>query len=425
MSPREYGCQICSHVLNRYVDENGLVDYQHPHVLGVLDHRPVPVPATRLAGIRRSCDFGSSIGDPLIFVYRTAPIGMVAVVGGTERLDHYGTRWSACTTCSSLVTARKGDQLIERAAAVSGVPRRDIAIGVAARVQRAVLDSLQPGRTLLSDGIWPMVAIPARSMPKVRDRLATFLRGSDAAEALDDPTNVAAGLDQARLYLIDEHFTELAHTAALSLPVTSITADLCPAPYGLLAWESPSGGWAAASWTSAAGGWRIVLYRGLGADGLPDHAIQHLRDDVGCLLPAAAMTIRHGDQLDAGHPAAMLVVTWLLIGQQFVAEVTSAEIEPSTRRAYQRSGRRVPEVRLVRLRGAARAERAGLDGTPEGRQRTHRWWISGHWRSQPYGPGRALRRSIWIAPHLRGPQGLPIAAGTTVRVLGRDPRQHG
>jgi hypothetical protein len=33
-----------------------------------------------------------------------------------------------------------------------------------------------------------------------------------------------------------------------------------------------------------------------------------------------------------------------------------------------------------------------------------RWIVRGHWRSQPHGPERSLRRLTWIAPHWKGPE---------------------
>ncbi len=38
-----------------------------------------------------------------------------------------------------------------------------------------------------------------------------------------------------------------------------------------------------------------------------------------------------------------------------------------------------------------------------------RWVVRGHWRNQPYGPERALRRLTWIEPHWKGPEGAPAA----------------
>ena len=41
-------------------------------------------------------------------------------------------------------------------------------------------------------------------------------------------------------------------------------------------------------------------------------------------------------------------------------------------------------------------------GTGTGNKLTYRTVVRGHWRDQAHGPGRALRRQKWIAPHVRG-----------------------
>lgn len=40
--------------------------------------------------------------------------------------------------------------------------------------------------------------------------------------------------------------------------------------------------------------------------------------------------------------------------------------------------------------------------------------VRGFWRSQPHGPGRSLRKVIWVRPHWRGPEGAPISIHTVV-----------
>lgn len=50
---------------------------------------------------------------------------------------------------------------------------------------------------------------------------------------------------------------------------------------------------------------------------------------------------------------------------------------------------------------------------------SHRWVVSGHWRRQPYGPGRELRHRIWIADHLKGPDGAPLLVRERVNVWRR------
>ncbi|GAA1616249.1 hypothetical protein ACFQY4_18165 [Catellatospora bangladeshensis] len=419
---REFGCQICSHVLNRRADEHGLAVYEHPLILGLVDHRPVPVPAERLTGLRRLCDFCGSGSDPLLFVYRTHPISALAVGAGVEHVEYYGTRWSACDMCSHWLTVGDAGRLLDRAATGSGLRRDAAGLAITGHLQRVVLDSLLPGRVLITTGRWPSAAPAARLLPKVRDRLAALLRGPDH---IDTPPlepvrhDLASGLDQARLYYVDAHFSQMVQHATAALPPTTAAAALAPADHGLLTWAEPVAGAAAASWTAGPDGWEVVEYAGLGAEGRPDEAVQHLRAAVGWLMPIRTSHLRRGQLAAGSHPAAALLTTWLLIGQQSVADVAPAEVDPAIRKAYQRARRPAPDVRLIRIRGTA-AVRPPAASAAHGEQvRTHRWWTSGHWRNQAHGPGRALRKPVYISPFLKGPADLPIRHSTTVRVLGR------
>lgn len=122
--------------------------------------------------------------------------------------------------------------------------------------------------------------------------------------------------------------------------------------------------------------------------------------------------------LPSDHPAAALLATWLLIAQQS-AQVTTAEADKAVRKAYARSNRPAPEVRIVRIRAHLNTppRRARAASSGPGHPQTSRFWVSGHWRNQPYGPGRALRRPVYINPFLRGPNDAPIKLSTTVRML--------
>ncbi|WP_458630194.1 hypothetical protein [Tsukamurella ocularis] len=53
------------------------------------------------------------------------------------------------------------------------------------------------------------------------------------------------------------------------------------------------------------------------------------------------------------------------------------------------------------------------------REHDHRWSVRGHFRNQAYGPGRSLRRRIWIADHVAGPPDKPLRerTGPTVHVV--------
>jgi hypothetical protein len=108
----------------------------------------------------------------------------------------------------------------------------------------------------------------------------------------------------------------------------------------------------------------------------------------------------------------LLVALLGLIASPGVADVSEYAPNRAERRRSQRAGIDLGAVRIINLRGAS----GGEDGSGDSNYR-HRWMVSGHWRSQPYGPGRTLRKPVWIAPHIKGPDGAPLLHGEKVRVL--------
>jgi hypothetical protein len=430
MSPnpaRPVACRTCGSLLNRYIDLDTYEErFTHPisAMLEVADHEPDPVPADQIDA-RHVCDFCSD--EKVVYTFRTRPVETVVLTAGERLVQHYGTDWSACIDCATSVQARDLDGLHARVMRL-GLPLDQPAIGGVRIMQQTVLDSVLPGRELAAIGHWQPAPLPAPILPKIRDRLAQLVRGEDRLPlGLNDPDirdQLAAGLDAARLYWIDAEFTDLAEHAARSLPTTAVTAADAPVPHGLLAWAQPVGDRAdltAASWASGPDGIRIVCYRSIGA-GLQPASLQRLREQVGWLAPRHHAHLRPGDAVSSGAPVNLLVATWLLIAQK-LAETMHATVDKTIRKAYRRTGRPAPEVRLVRIRGTAPGgnkpvHRPSPDDAALGPQRAYRWWVRGHWRNQPYGPGRAQRRLIYIDPQIRGPQDRPIKASTTVRVLG-------
>ena len=172
----------------------------------------------------------------------------------------------------------------------------------------------------------------------------------------------------------------------------------------------------AASWTLANDGWQVVLYRAIGA-GLDGKPLQRLREQVGWLVPMTAAHLTEQHLIDADHPAAALFATWLLITQK-AAEVDVARVDKTIAKAYARTKRDQPEVRIVRIRGR-RSPSDAAETTPgeQGRRQSSRFWVSGHWRNQAHGPGRSLRRPVYINPFLKGPAESPLKTSTTVRML--------
>lgn len=95
---------------------------------------------------------------------------------------------------------------------------------------------------------------------------------------------------------------------------------------------------------------------------------------------------------------------WLLLGQQTVSELSEELLPRAARKRAERAGRR-PVVRVIRLPRRVRERGEAEHGSVEWRGR---WIVSGHWRRQPWGPGRSYTRDVWIAPYIKGPDDGPL-----------------
>lgn len=99
--------------------------------------------------------------------------------------------------------------------------------------------------------------------------------------------------------------------------------------------------------------------------------------------------------------------------------VTRTEVRPAQRQAAKRTERaglprEASKLRIITLRPVHRTE-AHPDAEPSGVAYTHRWVVNGHWRWQPYGPGRSLRRLQYIRPFVKGPADAPLQVKQEVR----------
>ncbi|MFI2652817.1 hypothetical protein [Micromonospora fulviviridis] len=417
-APEEMACRICLSPLNTLGTPP---TYVHPIQLATDGHEPVPVPVSQLDTVRRHCDF---CGDPYpTWTLVGGQVTAVAIGAAAGLVQNFGQAWAACATCQTHIDDGRNHKVVDRAVQAFGLGDHPEARERIEQLHRAFLDARVPGRTLITTTAWPATAITARELPKVRDRLARFYRGDDrlstALATTGTRQHLAAGLDRAGLFWIDGDFTDLAEYAAEKLPDVTISRDLMPSTDGLLVWSRPvtPGQITAASWTTTSDGWHLVNYRTIGG-GLDGAPLQRLREQVGWLAPTSTVQVHEQHLLPGDHPAAALTATWLLIAQQ-AAEVTTAEVDKAVRKTYARTNRPAPEVRIVRIRANRGGTPSSARSTPgdPGPSQTSRFWVSGHWRNQPYGPGRALRRPVYISPFLRGPDDAPIKLSTTVRML--------
>jgi hypothetical protein len=108
-----------------------------------------------------------------------------------------------------------------------------------------------------------------------------------------------------------------------------------------------------------------------------------------------------------------LLALHALMASPGITETETITPDRAAQRRMKRAGIPSGEVKVVYVRGSRR------DHQPTGEHGNYscRWAVSGHWRNQPYGPGRKLRRPIWIAPYIKGPADAPLDAREVVRAI--------
>jgi hypothetical protein len=249
-------------------------------------------------------------------------------------------------------------------------------------------------------------------------------------------------VEQAQLYYVSPEMTELVSTAGRSLPDFNIEPEDMPSPEGMIAFGSSlhtgltspafaagqTVGIAAIVWSllhGANGGLWLSFYatRSEVADALPNDsgeslvAGQHL---IYLFGTEAAWGFRVGDTA-APEPDSHLDVAgralksaWLLM-QQPLAECSEVGADRAARKRLRRAGQEPKSVRVVDLR---RPKHTGTSNGESGREYHHQWIVRGHWRQQWY-PAREVHRPVWIAPHVKGPDGAPLIGGEKVYALKR------
>jgi hypothetical protein len=94
--------------------------------------------------------------------------------------------------------------------------------------------------------------------------------------------------------------------------------------------------------------------------------------------------------------------------QQTLAQTTEVHVDRAARKRLRRLGQEPTPVRVIELRRPAHS--GSGDGS---REFHHQWIVRGHWRQQWY-PAREVHRPVWIAPHIKGPEGAPLIGGEKV-----------
>ena len=109
-----------------------------------------------------------------------------------------------------------------------------------------------------------------------------------------------------------------------------------------------------------------------------------------------------------------LLLTAGLLMQQPLADTSTTEADRAARKRLRRAGHQPAPVRVIELR----RPKSGAGSGESDREYHHQWIVRGHWRQHWY-PKRQVHRPVWIAPHIKGPEGAPLIGGEKVYALKR------
>lgn len=288
--------------------------------------------------------------------------------------------------------------------------------------------------------------IRPQDLPELRAELASFAGSADGASYWDehaetvdyyqktatDGDHLGSAVQKALsgdLFAVSGPMGELAAAAGQSLGLFDMEVQDLPTPAGVLVFEQPpellhgvDDGTPivihGATWTVGDDGeggyvWIIPIAEQVG------HS--HLLLGGPALLPFAMSDYlasvgrseftREKNLFD--HLITTMRAAWLLM-QQPLAEETEVQPDRAVRKRLRRIGHEPAPVRLIELRRPKTATGTG-DGD---REYHHQWIVRGHWRQQWY-PARQVHRPVWIAPHIKGPEGAPLIGGEKVNFLKR------
>lgn len=250
-------------------------------------------------------------------------------------------------------------------------------------------------------------------------------------------------LTDAELYFVSEAMTGLAVAAAKSMPPFQVAPEDLPSPNGLVIFEKPiaidrntRGGHGeemhiqGASWNlHVVPKWGPILWFSFYVD---LHPTLDAEAKAGVITVAEAarqkgFQPRYSYTMDAAYRIGATVVedsvlhswgrvilaAWLLMSQT-LADVSQAEAPRAVARRLRRAGHEPATVRVIELR---RPKSGGGSGESD-REYHHQWIVRGHWRQQ-WHPKRQVHRPVWIAPHIKGPEGAPLIGGEKVYALKR------
>lgn len=109
----------------------------------------------------------------------------------------------------------------------------------------------------------------------------------------------------------------------------------------------------------------------------------------------------------------------LIFMNQRIVIHTEERASRTERKRAERSNISKDTVRLVHLRRAERPPQSKTDSERTQIEHDHSWLVRGFWKQQPWGPNRVYRRTIYIAPHVRGPKDKPLKSSERIFAVSR------
>lgn len=466
-------CGICKQILNRFSQDDGEI-WIHPRPWERFDHDPAPRVVPRSSVTFSDCDF-CCLQTELHWCYVGERLRARVKSGAQD----FGSHWRACKSCSVLIQAGDLGGLLDRVADLSPILQADRDPATHRQLRMSMMNvwtMLFPTvHTTFYIGPQRQPArLTAQMVAKLQRGLLKFWRHPELRERMIDDrvknnqilyipgvhsgdedqfvvhfppesplpesvwtnhiqhlrTGIEASEDGG-LYWIASNFTQLSIVAGKDFDKLVLRREALPTEYGFMVYEEPIAEVArpagaarirGVSWTLVPQGVWLNLYF-QGEDGDPDVDVAEMRQEFGYLIcPNPGVGIPFNEEFanpeDPGFDfLGTVLATWFLMNQPGVAEQTVALVDRKYSRSFQREfHRRPPEVNLVDLRRQPR--RAKGPGGHVGRPLTERVLRRGHWKEQPYGPKRALRKPIYINQYIAGPQGAPLKLPTpTVKVL--------
>lgn len=275
-------------------------------------------------------------------------------------------------------------------------------------------------------------------LPELRDELVRFPRTPLGQSMLEqggnsNPAHMVAGVAStallAELYYIAEPMVELALAAKDSLPDYDVDREDLPSEDGLCYFANPMAQYTynetpsivvGATWGIRAGELGVAWL--IDRDYFGEHGgfgvgNTNYRSVMPRLWPIEVQLWneppKEGEVVPTyGRP--FLKSAWRLM-QQTLASTTEATFDRATRRRLQRQDITASPVRIVTLRHTTKEQH---QTSAAEREYHHQWIVRGHWRQQYY-PSRDVHRPLWIAPHVKGPEGKPLLGGERVHVWKR------